>query len=63
VIARSLTVFNVLGQVVTEIPVEGKSSVTWDGCDSQKHECPSGVYIEQVASLNFTTSTKIVLLL
>jgi hypothetical protein len=60
--ASSLTIYNVLGQIVTEIPVDGKSSVTWDGCDSHSHECPSGSYIAQVASRDFTTFTKIVLL-
>jgi hypothetical protein len=60
--ASSLAVYNVLGQIVTEIPVEGRTSANWDGCDSQSHECPSGIYIAQVASRNFTTSTKIVLL-
>lgn len=62
VVARSLMIYNVLGQAVTEITVNGKTSATWDGCDSQSHECPSGIYIAQVASRDFTASTKIVLL-
>lgn len=60
--ASSLTIFNVLGQAVTKMALDGKTSATWDGCDSRSHECPSGIYIGQVASRDFTASTKIVLL-
>lgn len=60
--ASSLTIFNVLGQSIVEMALDGKTSVTWDGCDSRYHECVSGIYIAQVASRNFTASTKIVLL-
>lgn len=60
--ASTLTIFNVLGQTVTEIPVGGRTSVTWDGCDSRDQESPSGIYIAQIASREFTASTKIVLL-
>lgn len=60
--ASTLTIFNVLGQAITEISVDGRTSFTWDGCDSRSHECPSGIYVAQVASRDFTVSTKIVLL-
>lgn len=60
--ATSLTIFNVLGQPITKMAIEGKTSMTWDGRDSQSRDCPSGIYIAQVGSRNFTASTKIVLL-
>lgn len=60
--AASLSIYNILGQVVSEIPVDGRMSVTWDGCDSRSHQCASGIYIAQLATQTITVSTKIVLL-
>ena len=58
----SLTIYNILGQPVVELMLDGKTEVTWNGCDSELHQCPSGIYIARLTSPGLTASTKVVLL-
>lgn len=61
-VPSSIAIYNVLGQSVFEASVDGQSQVTWDGCDSEQQQCPSGIYIARMTAVTLSATTKIVLL-
>ena len=61
-----LTVFNILGQRVTELVGHelsaGTHTVEWNSRDSDGNEMPSGVYLYRLRSGDATQTRKMILL-
>jgi len=61
-----LTIYNVLGQQITELIdaalSPGSYRVCWDGTDKSGRVVPSGVYLYRLTTDSFTASRKMLLL-
>ena len=62
----TMTVFNIIGQKVTDIVDEnlsaGNKRVVWDGRDAAGHEVQSGVYFYRITTDKFSMTRKMMLL-
>ena len=65
-IHTTLSVYNILGQLVRTLVDEPKESgtfeVVWDGKDENGNDVASGVYLYRLAAGNFVQTRKMVLL-
>jgi hypothetical protein len=61
----NISVYNILGQLVTTLVDESKSagtySTTWDGTDTNGLKVASGIYMYRFDSIDFTQSKKMIL--
>lgn len=58
-----ITIYNVKGQKVREIPASGLSTSTWDGRDASGKAVASGVYFYRLTANNVNSTTKKMLLI
>ena len=62
----TLNIFDLHGhkikELVNEMKVPGKYSVTWDGTDEQHKRCDAGIYLYRLATLNKVLVKRMVLL-
>ena len=65
-VAVKVSVYNILGQKVTELfngnAEPGTHSIKWNGLDQQGKAVPAGIYIYQITSEFFTQSKKMMYL-
>ncbi|MDD2424154.1 MAG: T9SS type A sorting domain-containing protein [Candidatus Cloacimonetes bacterium] len=58
----TLTIYNVLGQIVKTVNVEGIKTVTWNGRDSQDNACGSGIYFYKLSTPSMNQTKKMVII-
>jgi len=58
----SLTIYNVLGQVVKTVSVQpGEHKITWNGRDSNGNTCGSGIYFYKLSTPSINQTKKLVI--
>jgi len=62
----SIQIYNTLGRTVRQWDYAmlnpGDHQLEWNGCDPAGHNCPSGLYIIRIQSLNRSVLLKIMLM-
>ncbi|PKN72538.1 MAG: hypothetical protein CVU50_06675 [Candidatus Cloacimonetes bacterium HGW-Cloacimonetes-3] len=59
--AGTITVYNIIGQVVKTVPVKGTSVFNWNGRDSKNNACGSGIYFYKLSTPSSNVTKKMVI--
>ncbi|MDD2229785.1 MAG: T9SS type A sorting domain-containing protein [Candidatus Cloacimonetes bacterium] len=58
----NVTIYNILGQVVKDFPVnEGINSLNWNGNDSKGNACSNGIYFYKLATPSMNITKKMII--
>lgn len=57
----TLTIYNIIGQVVKTVSVKGKTDISWNGRDSKNNACGSGIYFYKLSTPSRNVTKKMVI--